>query len=101
MQRARQGLQRWKIWVPLLLISGLLGLEPLAPLSTGGHQAALGLITLLMYGLVMGWLRHSRGALINETFTQEQAQARHDQHWPQQRALARSNSEPWEDDWPY
>ena len=50
-----------------------------------------------MYGIVMGWLRYSRGALINETYECEQAQEWRRQARQLQQALVMSDDEPWED----
>jgi len=97
MRHTRQGPRWWKIGVLLLLVGGVLVLEPQAPLSPGGHKVALLAMTLLMYGIVACWLRDNRGALINETYAREQAQAWKRRARQQQRALVMSDDEPWED----
>ncbi len=97
MWHTRQGPRWWQVWVPLLLVGGLLALEPRAPLSPGGHQVVQLLIVLLMYGVFMGWVWCSRGALINETYEREQAQEWRRRARQQQRALVMSDYEPWED----
>ena len=97
MRHTRQGPRWWKTGVLLLLLGGLLVLEPQAPLSPGGHKVALLAMTLLMYGIVACWLRYKRGALINETYAREQAQEWKRRARQQQRALVMSDDEPWED----
>jgi hypothetical protein len=64
----------WHVWVPLLLVGGLLVLEPQTPLAPDGHQVAQFLIALLMYGVFMGWLWCARGARRHEAYEREQAQ---------------------------
>ena len=97
MRLTRQGPRWWKAWIQLLLVGGLLVLEPQAPLSPGGHQVALLAIVLLMYGIVRGWLRYSRGALIHEAYEREQAKEWVRRARQQQRVLALSDYAPWED----
>ena len=97
MRHTRQGPRWWKTGGLLLLLGGLLVLEPQAPLSPGGHKVALLAMTLLMYGIVACWLRYNRGALINETYAREQAQEWRRRARQQQRALVMSDDEPWED----
>jgi hypothetical protein len=46
----------WHVWIPLLLLGGLLVVEPQIPLSPGGHEAVQFLIVSLMYGVFMSWL---------------------------------------------
>jgi hypothetical protein len=72
-QHIHQRPQWWHVCVPLLLVGGLLGLEPQAPLSPGGHQVAQSLIMLLMYGVFMGWLWCCRGTHLHKEYEREQA----------------------------
>ena len=97
MRHTRQGPRWWQTGVLLLLLGGLLALEPQAPLSPGGHKVALLAMALLMYGIAAYWLRHNREALINETYAREQAQEWRRRARHQQRALVRSDDTPWED----
>lgn len=87
----------WHVWVPLLLVGGLLVLEPQAPLSPGGHQVAQFLIVLLMYGVFMGWLCCYRGAHLHEEYEREQAHECARKVRQQRRELAMSTSMPWQD----
>jgi hypothetical protein len=89
--------QWWQVWMPLLLVGGLLVLEPQAPLSPGGHQVAQFLIVLLMYGVFMGWLWCYRGACLHEEYEREQAHAHARKARQQRRECAMSTSTPWED----
>ena len=97
MRHTRQGLRWWTAWVPLLLVGGSLVLEPQLPLSPGGHQIVRLGMTLLLFGIIVYWLRRNRGALINEVYEREQAQEWRRRARQQQRALVRSDDEPWED----
>jgi hypothetical protein len=94
MRRTRRGLTWWNAWVPLLVVGGLLVLEPQAPLSPGGHKIALLAMTLLMYVVVMGWLRRNCGALIHEAYEREQKEGIYK---TVQRESAMSDYEPWDD----
>jgi len=89
----------WHVWVPLLLVSGLLVLEPQLPLSPGGHEAAQFLIVLLMYGVFMSWLWYSRGARLHEEYEREQGQEQRRRARQQRRQLSRSTHKLWEDTW--
>jgi len=98
MQEKRQGPTWWNAWVPLLLLGGLLVLERQAPLSPGGHQVVEIAIALLMYGVVVCWLRCNRGALVHQEYEREQqqecvAKARQ----PRQEPVM--HDEPWDDAW--
>ena len=84
------------VWITLLLCGGLLVLESQATLSPGGHQVALLAMALLMYGLVACWLRHNRGALINEEYEREQKEGVY-KTIQQRRESALSDYEPWDD----
>ena len=75
MRHKRQYPRRWNIWVPLLLLGGLLVLEHQASLSPGGHKVAEIAITLCMYGVVVCWLRRNRGALVHQEYEREQKRA--------------------------
>jgi hypothetical protein len=87
----------WQVWVPLLLVGGLLALEPQTPLSPGGHQVAQLLMMLLMFGIFMGWVWRTRGAHLHEDYEREQDQERIRQARQQRRGLVRRDYEPWED----
>jgi hypothetical protein len=102
MHHTRQGPRWWNIWLPLLLLllGGLLVLEPQGPLSPGGHPIAQLVLALLMYGVVMLWLRCNRGALVREAYEREQAQERMRVARQQRREPAMSTREPWDDAWP-
>jgi hypothetical protein len=89
----------WHVWVPLLLVGGLLVVEPQTPLSPGGHQAAQFLIVLLMYGIFMRWLWCSRGARLHEAYEREQGQEQRRRARQQRRELSRSTHTSWEDTW--
>jgi hypothetical protein len=93
----------WHVWMPLLLVGGLLGLEPQAPLSPGGHQVAQFLLVLLMYGVFMGWVWCSRGAHLQEEYEREQTHEHARQARQQRQEVAMSTSVLWEDtarSWP-
>ena len=92
-----RGLRWWQVWVPLVLVGGLLVLEPQAPLSPDGHQVTQFLIVLLMYGVFMSWLWCYRGARLHEEDEREQAHERVRKARQQRRALAMSTSVLWED----
>ena len=66
----RRGPRWWNVWLPLLLLllGGLLVLEPQGPLSPGGQPIAQLVLALLMYGVVAVWLRCNRGALVNKAY---------------------------------
>ena len=87
----------WHVCVPLLLVGGLLVLEPQAPLSPGGHQVAQFLMVLLMYGVFMGWVWCYRGARLHAEYEREQAHDHARQARQQRRELARSTYMLWED----
>jgi hypothetical protein len=97
MWHTHQSLQWWHVWMPLLLGGGLLGLEPQAPLSSGGHQVAQFLMVFLMYGGFMSWLWCYRGARLHEAYECEQAHERARQARAQRREVAMSTSVLWED----
>ena len=86
----------WQVWAPLLLVGGLLVLEPQVPLSSGEHQVVQFLIVLLMYGVFMGWVWCSRGARLHEEYEREQAHERARKARQQRRERAMSTSIPWE-----
>jgi hypothetical protein len=98
MRHKRQGPTWWNAWLPLLLPGGLIGLESQLPLTPGGHQIAQLMLVLLMYGLVMGWLRRNRGALINEAYEREQPQYTYEIQQQQLEPVMGSH-EPWDDTW--
>lgn len=96
MQHKRQG-PRWRsAWLPLLLLGGLLVLEPRIPLSSGGHQVVQLTIALCMYNVVVCWLRRNRGALVNEEYEREQAQERMHMARQSRREPARSDHDSWD-----
>ena len=99
MKHKRQGPRWWHAWVPLLLLGGLLVLEHQAPLSPGGHQVAEIALALLMYGVVVCWLRCKRGALVHEEYEREQKQERAYRVRRQRQEPAMSDHEPWDDAW--
>ena len=96
MWHTRQRPRCWHVWVPLVLVGGLLVLEPQAPLSPGGHQVAQFLIVLLMYGVFMGWLWCYREVRLHEEDECEQAHERARKARQQRRELAMSAYAPWE-----
>jgi len=93
MHHTRRGPTWWHAWLPLLLLGGLLVLEHQVPLSLGGHKIAQLALTGLMYGVVAGWLRCNRGALVHEAYEREQ-QAGVEKTTPQRQASAMSDDEP-------
>lgn len=99
MQYRRQGPRWWNVWLPLLLLllGGLLVLEPQGPLSPGGHSIAQLVLALLIYGVVVIWLRCNRGALVNKEYEREQAQERRRAARQQRREPIMSDHEPWDD----
>ena len=72
MRRTHQGPRWWSIWFPLFGLGGLLMLEHQASLSPGGHQVAEIALALLMYSVVVCWLRYNRGALVHQEYECEQ-----------------------------
>jgi hypothetical protein len=102
MHHTRQDPRWWNIWLPLLLLllGGLLVLEPQGPLSPGGHPITQLVLALLMYGVVVLWLWCNRGAFINKAYEREQAQERMRASRQQKREIMMSDSEPWDDAWP-
>ena len=99
MRYTRQGPRWWCAWVPLLGLGGLLILESQAPLSPAGHRVAQLIMTLLMYGVVMGWLRRNHGALVHEAYEREQAQEYTREARQLRRASVRSDDASWDDAW--
>ena len=98
MRLTRQGL-RWRTaWVPLLLVGGSLGLEPQIPLSPGEHQIVRLVMALLMFGIIVYWLRRNRGALINEAYERERKERLY-KSLQQRRESTMSDEEPWDDAW--
>jgi hypothetical protein len=87
----------WQAWLPLLVLGGLLVLEHQAPLSPGGHQVAEIALALLMYGVVVCWLRRNRGALVNEAYEREQAQEHTPTARQQRQEPVLSDDAPWDD----
>lgn len=97
MKHTRQGPRWWQAWVPLLLLGVLLVLEPQAPLGIRGHQIVQLAIVLLMFGVVIYWLRCNRGALVNEAYERAQAQGQtHTGRQPRQETVM-DDSESWDD----
>src|SRR6266545_758548 len=99
MHHTRQSPRGWNVWLPLLLLllGGLLLLEPQGPLSPGGHPIAQLVLALLMYGVVMLWLGCNRGALVHKEYEREQAQERARTLRQQTRVPAMNDDEPWDD----
>ena len=95
MQHTRQGPTWWHAWLPLLLLGGLLVLEHQVPLSPGGHQIVQLAVTLLMYGVLVYWVRHNRGALIQEAYEREQEEGVYT-IMQEQHASVMSDDEPWD-----
>jgi hypothetical protein len=93
-----QGPRWWKAWVPLLLVGGALALEPKISLSPGEHQIVLLAMTLLMFGIVIYWLRRNRGALINAAYERQQKEAVY-KLMQQKQESAISDDEPWDNAW--
>ena len=99
MKHTRQGPRWWNIWLPLLLLGGLLVLEHLAPLSPGGHKIAELAITLFMYGGGVCWLRCNRGALVHQEYEREQKRERASKARQPRPAPVILDDESWEDAW--
>jgi len=99
MHHTRQGPRWWNIWLPLLLLllGGLLVLEPQGPLSPGGHPIAQLVLALCMYGVVVLWRWCNRGARINKEYEREQSEVRRRVARQQRREPAMSTREPWDD----
>ena len=98
MRLTRQGPRWWTAWVPLLLVGGSLALEPQIPLSTGEHQIVRLAMTLLIFGIIVYWLRRNRGALINEAYEHERKERVY-KIIQQRRESAMSDEEPWNSAW--
>jgi len=96
MHHTRRGPRSWKAWVLLILLGGLLMLEPQVPLSSGGHQLVQLAMMLLMFGVVLYWLRHNRGALVNEAYEREQKEGVYKTVGQRQEAAIHDH-EPWDD----
>jgi len=97
MRHTRQGPTWWHVWVPLLGLGGLMVLEHQVPLSPGGHKVAQLALTLLMYGVVMSWLRCNRGALIHREYERGQHQEYRDKRRQHMRERALRDAQPWDD----
>src|SRR5262249_39917663 len=98
MRLTRQGPRWLAIWVPLLLVGGALALEPQLPLSPWGHQVVWLAMTLLMFGIIVYWLRRNCGALINEAYEHERKERVY-KSIQQRRESAMSDEEPWNNAW--
>ena len=98
MRRTRQGPRWWTAWVPLLLVGGALALEPQISLSPGEHQIMRLAMTLLIFGIIVYWLRRNRGALINEAYERERKERLY-KSMQQRRASAMSDHECSDDAW--
>ena len=106
MPHNRQSPMRWYAWLfplLLLLLGGLLVLEPQGPRSPGGHPIAQLVLALLMYGVVVIWLWCIRWGLVREEKAREQHQAwapqgRHQSQEPAMRTneLSDANWRPWQ-----
>ena len=99
MRHKRQGPRWWNVWVPLLLLGGLLVLEHQTPLSPGGHQVAEVALALLMYGVVVYWLRCHRGALVHQEYEREQKRERASKARQPRQEPVIHDDEPWDDAW--
>ena len=98
MYHIRRGPTWWHVWLPLLLLGGLLVLEHQSPLSQGGHKIVQLALTCLMYGVIVVWLRRNRGALINQAYEHERKERVY-KIMQRRRELAMSDEEPWDDAW--
>src|SRR5262245_49684680 len=101
MRHTRRSARQWHIWLLpllLLLLGGLLVLEPQGPRSPAGHPIAQLVLALLLYGVVMIWLWYTRGALANED-TRAQLQEYAYTGRPQRQKSAISTHEPWDNTW--
>ena len=101
MRHTRQGPRWWNVWLPLMLLflGGLLLLEPQGPLSPAGHSIVQIVLALLIYGVVVIWLRYNRGALLNREYEREQAQARASTARQPQPEPIIHDDEPWDEAW--
>jgi len=99
MRHTRQEPRWWNVCLPLMLLGGLLLLEPQSPLSPAGHSIVQAVLALLMYGAVVIWLRYNRGALLNKEYEREQAQGRASMaRQPRQEPIIHDD-EPWDEVW--
>ena len=98
-QYRRRGPRWWNVGLLLLLLllGGLLVLEPQGPLSPGGHPIAQLVLALLMYSVIAIWLWCNRRALRHQAYERAQAQERRHAAGQQQRDCVLSDHEPWED----
>jgi ABC-type nickel/cobalt efflux system permease component RcnA len=98
-QYRRQGPRWYNIWLPLLLLmlGGLLVLEPQGSLSPAGHPITQIVLALLMYGVVAIWLWCNRRAVLNQAYEHAQAQEHRHAAGQQQRDGGMSDHEPWEE----
>jgi len=55
-------------------------------------------MTLLIFGIIVYWLRRNRGALINEAYERERKERLY-KSLQQRRESAMSDEEPWDDAW--
>ena len=74
-------------------------LEPQGLLSPAGHSIVRIVLALLMYGVVVIWLRYNRGALLNREYEREQAQARASTARQPQPEPIIHDDEPWDEAW--
>ena len=96
MRFTRQSPRWWTAWVPLLLVAGSLALEPRILLSPGEHQIVRLAMTLLLFGIIVSWLRRNRGALVNAAYEHEWKERVY-KSLQQRRESAIRAYEPWED----
>src|SRR5712691_7014084 len=102
MHHTRQDPTRWNARVPpflLLLLGGLLVLEPQAPLPPWGRPIVQLVLALLAYGVFMLWLGCNRGALVNKEYECEQAQEYTQKARQLRRELIMGDHEPWDAAW--
>jgi hypothetical protein len=100
MEHKRQNLVRWYVWVPpllVLLLVGLLVLEPQGPRTPAGHPIAQLVLALLIYGVVMIWLWCIRWALTNKADKRAQQQERVHMVRQQLQEPVISTHESWDD----
>ena len=100
MRHTLPGRTWWNFWLPLLLLlllGGMLVLEPQVPLPAVGHQVVQLVLVLLIYGLVVCWFCCNRGALILQEHEREKVQERKRRAKQHGRLFTKSDYAPWDD----